>query len=80
MLSVELSSRCSCYVFKQYFAVKRGKCFTDFSHFVLTTKTTQPRPQVFSVNVQKSATLAERLPSSVQDEKVLPNLVNNSCI
>ena len=31
MLSVELTSRCSCYVFKQYFAVKRVQCPPDSS-------------------------------------------------
>ena len=31
MLSVELTSRCSCYVFRQYFAVKRVQCPPDSS-------------------------------------------------
>ena len=47
MLSVELSS---CYVFRQKFVVKRVKCAADSSAiFLFTTKTTQPRYQVFSV-------------------------------
>ena len=45
MLSVELSS---CYVFRQQFVVKRVKCSADCSAiFVFTT---QPHPQVLSVN------------------------------
>ena len=51
MLSINLPSSCSCYVFSQWFAyfflVKRVK---RFAIFLLTTKTAQPRPQVFSVN------------------------------
>ena len=40
-----------CYVmFRQYFVVKRVNVPRQFRHFVLTTKTTQPRPLVFSVN------------------------------
>ena len=31
MLSVELTCRCSCYVFRQYFAVKRVQCPSDSS-------------------------------------------------
>ena len=31
MLSVELTSRCSCYVFRQYFTVKRVQCSPDSS-------------------------------------------------
>ena len=48
---VELSSWCFCYVLSQqfdnFFLVKR--VIKMFWHFVLTTKTTQPRTQVFSV-------------------------------
>ena len=44
MLSVELSSSNVC---RQYFVVKRVQRSTIF---VFTTKTTQPRPQVISVN------------------------------
>ena len=51
MSPFELSSCCSCHVFSYFFAqfllLKRVKC-PPF--FVFTTKTTQPRPQVFSVN------------------------------
>ena len=51
MSPFELSSCCSCHVFSYYFAqfflLKRVKCPPCF---VFTTKTTQPRPQVFSVN------------------------------
>ena len=47
----ELSSCCSCHVFSYFFAqfllLKRVKC-APFLKF--TSKTTQPRPQVFSVN------------------------------
>ena len=50
----ELSSCCFCHVFSNYFVefqlqfllLKRAKC----PPFFFTTKTTQPRPQVFSVN------------------------------
>ena len=55
MSSVELYSCGSCYIFSQqltniayfdyFFRVKKGEMYR---HFVLTT--TQPRPQVFSVN------------------------------
>ena len=51
MSPFELSSCCSCHVFSYFFAqfllLKRVKC-PPF--FVFTTKTTQPRSQVFSVN------------------------------
>ena len=49
MLSVELSSY---YVFGQQFVKKGVKCSADCSAIFLftTTKTTQLRPQVFSVN------------------------------
>ena len=50
MSPFELSSCCSCYVFSQkldFLRVKRGKCSAIFA---FTTKTTQPRLQVFSVN------------------------------
>ena len=51
MLPFELSSCCSCHVFSYFFAqfllLKRVKCPPFFK---FTTKTTQPRPQVFSVN------------------------------
>ena len=51
MSSVDLSSCCSCHAFSNQFAhlflVKRVKCSAIF---LLTTKTTQPRPKVFSVN------------------------------
>ena len=52
MLSVELTSRFSCYVFRQYFAVKRVQSppWLRFRHFVQTTKTSQPRPRVSLVN------------------------------
>ena len=51
MSPFELCSCCSCHVFSYNFAqfllLKRVKC-PPF--FVFATKTTQPRPQVFSVN------------------------------
>ena len=51
MSPFELSSCCSCHVFSYNFAqfllLKRVKCLP---FFVFTTKTTQPHPQVFSVN------------------------------
>ena len=51
MSPFELSSCCSCHVFSYFFAqfllLKRVKCPPFFK---FTTKTTQPRPQVFSVN------------------------------
>ena len=51
MSPFELSSCCSCHVFSYVFAkfllLKRVKC-PPF--FVFTTQTTQPLPQVFSVN------------------------------
>ena len=53
MSSVELSSRSSCYVFSQEFAFFLPRETSEmFRHFstLLCTKTTQPRPQVFSVN------------------------------
>ena len=51
MSPFKLSSCCSCHVFSYCFAqfllLKRVKCPPFFK---FTTKTTQPRPQVFSVN------------------------------
>ena len=51
MSPFELCSCCSCHVFScnfaQFLLLKRVKC-PPF--FVFTTKTTQPRPQIFSVN------------------------------
>ena len=51
MSPFELSSCCSCRVFSYFFAqlslLKRVKCPPFFK---FTTKATQPRPQVFSVN------------------------------
>ena len=41
-----LFSPCFCYNFPQFLLFKRVKCPT---FFVFTTKTTQPRPQIFSV-------------------------------
>ena len=46
-----------------------------YSHY---TKTTQPRPQVFSVNGSIIGNFAELLTSSVQYGKILSNLVNSS--
>ena len=54
----ELSSSCFCHVVSYYFAqfqlqfllLKRVKRPPFFSGFFSTTKTTQPRPQIFSVN------------------------------
>ena len=49
MLSVELISRCSCYVFRLIFRCETSTMSArQFRHFVQTTKTTQPRPQVSS--------------------------------
>ena len=63
MLSVELSS---CYVFRQQYVVKRIKCSADCSAiFLFTTKTCQPRPQVFSVNSALNCNCAALLRSSV---------------
>ena len=63
MLSVELSS---CYVFRRRFFVKRVKCSTDCSAiFLFTTKTTQPRPPVFSVTGALTCNCAALLTSSV---------------
>ena len=51
MSPFELHSCCSCHVFSynfvQFLLLKRVKCLP---FFVFTTKTTQPHPQVFSVN------------------------------
>ena len=51
MSPFELSSCCSCHIFSYFFAqfllLKRVICPPFFK---FTTKTTQPRPQVFSVN------------------------------
>ena len=51
---VVISSCCSCYVFSKqfayYFLVKRVKCSAILQSQPKATKTTQPRPQIFSVN------------------------------
>ena len=44
----------------------------------LTSKTTQTRPQVFSVNGSKICNFAALLTLSVQYGKIIPNLVNSS--
>ena len=41
------------------------------SYFVLTTKTTEPRPEVFSVNRSITCNQAALLTSSVQYDKIL---------
>ena len=52
----ELSSCCFCYVFSRYLAqfqlqfLLLKRVFKVFAVLVFTTKTNQPRPQVFSVN------------------------------
>ena len=65
MLSVKLSSCCSCDVFRQYFTVKRVKCSLTvppfYSNYQL--KTIHPRPQVFSVNGSKTCNEAALLTS-----------------
>ena len=48
------------------------------SSLLLTSKTTQIRAQVFSVNGAKICNFAAILTSSVQYGKILPNLVNSS--
>ena len=62
----ELTSCCSCHVFSYYFAqfllLKTGEMSAIF---VFTTKTTQPRPQVFSVNGALTCKEAALLTSSV---------------
>ena len=47
----------------KYFAVKRVMFHRLFSHFVLTTKTTEPRPQVFSVDGLRTCNQAALLTS-----------------
>ena len=43
-----------------------------------SAKTTQPSPQVFSVNASLTCNFAALLTSSVQYGKILPNLVDSS--
>ena len=65
-------------------ALKRAKrSRTEFHHFVLTTKTTQPSPGFFCQwfnNLQPGCTFDVILMSSVQNDKILSKLilVNNS--
>ena len=73
MLSVELLSRCSCDVFRQYFAVKRVKCPQFFS-------------VNSSNNLQPGCTFDVILTSSVQYDKILSKfgqqqlvMVNYAC-
>ena len=49
-----------------------------FPHFVLTTKTTQPRPRVFSVNCSVSSNYAAQLTLFFTYRKILSNLINSS--
>ena len=84
MLSVELSSCCS------YLAMFLGNILTwnesnvprQFCYFVLTTKTTQPRPQVFSVKGSITCNQAALLTSFSRHQfnmtKLFPKLVNSS--
>ena len=85
MLSVELSSCCSCDVFRQYFAVKRIKCSATVPPFCSNYQnktTTQPRPQVFSFNISIICNQAALLMSfwrhRFNTTKFIPNLVNSS--
>ena len=77
MLSVELSSGCSCHVFRQYTVFRHETSKINVLP-LLTSKTTQTCPQVFLVNGSIICNFAALLMSSVQYGKILPNLVNSS--
>ena len=77
MSPFELSSCCSCHIFSYFFAqfltLKWVKCPPFFK---FTTKTTQPRPQVFLANGSltcKNAAFFGR--HFLAEHKILPNLV-----
>ena len=58
--------------FQTIFHRETSKMFRRlFRHFVLTTKTTQPRPRVFTVNGSITCNQAALLTSSVQYGKIL---------
>ena len=63
---------CFSYNFARFLLLKRVKC-PPF--FVFTTKTTQPRFQVFSVNGALTCKNAAFLTSFLVKHKILPNLV-----
>ena len=72
----ELCSCCSCHVFScnfaQFLLLKRVKCPP---YFVFSTKTTQSRPQVFSVNGALTFKNAAFLRHFLVKHKIFPNLV-----
>ena len=65
MSPFELSSCCSCHVFSYYFAQFLLLTGEMSAIFVFTTKTTQPRPQIFSVNCPLTCKKVALLTSSV---------------
>ena len=73
MSSFELSSCCSCQVFCYYFAqfllLKRVKCPPFLFSQPITTKTTQPRSQVFSANGALTCKEAALLTSSTHQQQ-----------
>ena len=75
MLSIELSSCCSCDVFRQYFAVKRVKCSAIVRPFCSnyqnnSTSSSGFLGQRFN-NLQPGCTFDVILTSSVQYDKIL---------
>ena len=90
MLSVELSSGCSCDVFRQYFAVKRVKCSATVPPFCSNyqnNSTSSPGSlgQRFN-NLRPGCTFDVILTSSVQYDKILSKfgqqqlvMVNYAC-
>ena len=65
MSPFELSSCCSCHVFSYYFVQFLLLTSEMSAIFVFTTKTTQPRPQIFSVNCPLTCKKVALLTSSV---------------
>ena len=90
MMSVELSSRCYCDVFRLYFAVKRAKCSVTVPPFFFNyqnNSTLSPGflGQRFN-NLQQGCTFDVILTSSVQYDKILSKfgqqqlvMVNYAC-
>ena len=65
MLSVELTSRCSCYIFRQYFAVKRVQCPPDSSAILFRILFKQPKQLNLVPRFPRSMVQYDKL-SSVQ--------------
>ena len=76
MSAFELPSCCSCHVFSYYFRLVLTLETSEMSAiFVFKTKTSQPRPQVFSVNGAFTCRRLHFWRHFLVKHKIIPNLV-----